>query len=290
MSEHCKNCAAPLSGDFCSQCGQSAAEFDLPVGEFAKELAAETLSLDSRLRVTLKTLFFKPGAVPLEYLEGHRARFVPPVRLYLFASFAMFLLLALGSGLTVNNVRVNGAPVADAEADSVATEVEATVDVAPADVDSLPAGDGSFGSRMGARLTEGINRVSEDTSAFTQDFLNRLTRALFLLLPAFALLLKLAYRRRLYVHHLVFAMYLHSFTFLIVAFVAVPDTMGLTTLGKWISVLLLWIPVYFFLGMRRFYREGWMKTAAKFTGISAIYGLLSMATWIAILVLSLLSA
>ena len=143
---------------------------------------------------------------------------------------------------------------------------------------------------MGARLTEGINRVSEDTSAFTQDFLNRLTRALFLLLPAFALLLKLAYRRRLYVHHLVFAMYLHSFTFLIVAFVAVPDTMGLTTLGKWISVLLLWIPVYFFLGMRRFYREGWLKTAAKFTGISAIYGLLSMATWIAILVLSLLSA
>lgn len=284
MPEQCKNCGSPLVGDFCSACGQSTADFDLPVGEFAKELAAETLSLDSRLRVTLKTLFFKPGAVPQEYVEGHRARFVPPVRLYLFASFAMFLMLALGSGLTVQNVSVNGRSVADVSDSTTALAPS------PAESDSVPSGDGSIEDRLGDRLMEGINRVSADTQSFTQDFLNRLTRALFVLLPVFALLLKIVYRRRLYVQHLVFAMYLHSFAFLVVAFVAIPDAMGLTALGKWVSVLLLWIPVYFLLGLRRFYGEGWLKTTIKFSAVSFWYAFLSMAAWVLILVLSLLSA
>ena len=35
-----------------------------------------------------RPLFFRPGLVPRDYVAGHRARFVPPFRLYLLASFA----------------------------------------------------------------------------------------------------------------------------------------------------------------------------------------------------------
>ena len=103
----CENCGTLLEGDFCSQCGQSTADMNLPLAEFAKELASEALSLDSRLSLTMKTLVLEPGAVPAEYVAGRRARFVPPIRLYVFASFAMFLLMSFGSGLTVRNVSLN---------------------------------------------------------------------------------------------------------------------------------------------------------------------------------------
>lgn len=279
MPDLCRNCSTQLSGGFCSQCGQSTADFDLPVAEFAKELAAETLSLDSRLRVTMNNLFFKPGAVALEYVQGHRARFVPPVRLYLFSSFAMFLVLALGSGLTVENVTVNGTPLAD----STVTADEASVEAG-----SRPAGDG-LAARFGDRMAEGLARVSTDREAFTQDFLNRMTRALFVLLPVFALLLKVVYRRRLYVHHLVFATYLHCFAFLVVAIVGIPDALGLTGVGRVASALLLTVPVYALIAMKRFYGEGRMKTFAKFVGVGVAYTVVSMAAWIGVLVLTLLA-
>ena len=96
LQTNCENCTAPLDGGYCSACGQSAVDYNVPVGDFAREMAAETFGLDARLRSTLKALFFKPGAVPLDYVAGRRARFVPPIRLYLFASFAMFLLLSGG--------------------------------------------------------------------------------------------------------------------------------------------------------------------------------------------------
>ncbi len=75
--------------------------------EFAREFANEAFSLDSRLRLTLKPLFFEPGAVPRDYVAGHRARFVPPIRLFVFASFAMFVTMSLASRVTIDNVTVN---------------------------------------------------------------------------------------------------------------------------------------------------------------------------------------
>jgi hypothetical protein len=80
----------------------------VPVTEFAREFANEAFSLDSRLRLTLKPLFFEPGAVPRDYVAGHRARFVPPIRVFVFASFAMFVTMSLASRVTIDNVTVNG--------------------------------------------------------------------------------------------------------------------------------------------------------------------------------------
>ena len=152
MPTQCENCATPVQGDFCSECGQSSAEFNLPVGEFAKEFASEAFSLDSRLRLTLKPLFLKPGAVPREYVAGHRARFVPPVRLYVFASFAMFLIMALGSGVSIDNVTTsNDVP---REVESEATAAEAAPGVEPAE-----PGERGFGERLVARFGP---RFSED--------------------------------------------------------------------------------------------------------------------------------
>ncbi len=283
MPTQCENCAAALQGDFCSQCGQSAKDFNLPIADFARELASEAFSLDSRLLRTLKSLFLQPGAVPRGYMVGHRARFVPPVRLYIFASFAMFLIMSLGSGLTVRNVSVGS------DVPSVIDSVTAVADTTPA-IELTDTSPTAFGARLQDRFVRGLQRMDADSESFSRVFLNRLAQAMFFLLPAFAVLLKLAHRRRYYVQHLVFAVYFHSFVFLLVSVVLFPDALGLDGLGEWFAIALLATPVYLVLAMKRFYAEPWGRTLAKFVFVSVTYTFLGAATWIAVLVASLLTA
>jgi hypothetical protein len=98
-------------------------------------------------------------------------------------------------------------------------------------------------------------------------------RVLFILLPLYALLLAAFYwrQRRTYffVDHLVFSLNVHSFVYVaILAAVAVaqfasPRWAALTGLGA--------IGVYLFLAIRRFYRQGWFWTGAKFAALSFVY-------------------
>ena len=302
MPTQCENCAAPIEGEFCAQCGQSATDFNLPVGEFAREFASEAFSLDSRLRLTLRPLFLEPGAVPRAYVAGQRARFVPPIRLYVFASFTMFLIMTLGSGLNVDNVNVNTGDGAPSAVDSVTatperapslepnveSRVEPSVELAPS-VEPTDPSERSFEERIQDRFALGLQRIDEDSRSFSRDFLNRLAQAMFFLLPAFAALLKLVHRRRLYIHHLVFAVYLHSFVFLVVAFASFPDAVGLSGVSEWMGIAVFTIPPYLLLGMKRFYDEPWMKTLAKFVFVSVTYSFVGAGTLLAILVVSLLT-
>lgn len=281
MASQCRNCATPLSGEFCSQCGQSSADLDLSIGEFFKEIAGETLSLDSRLRLTLKPLFTQPGAVARDYVGGQRARFVPPIRLYILASFLMFLVMAMGPGLAVSNVTIDGEQVSPI--DSLVTTLDRQPESADGSANGL-----TIGERLRGRLARGLLQTQENTRSFSRDFLGRFGQAMFLLLPAFAGLLKVVHRRRLYIHHLVFAVYLHSFVFLSVALVMLPNAVGFDTLGRWSPLALLPVPFYLLFGMRRFYGEAWPRTAAKFLFVSVFYTVLALATWIAVLIVSLM--
>lgn len=288
MPTQCQNCSAPIQGDYCFQCGQSAADFDLPVGEFAREFASEAFSLDSRLRLTLKPLFFKPGAVPRAYVAGHRARFVPPIRLYIFASFTMFLIMTLGSGVTFSSVEVgeDGPSAIDSVIHS--TEPAPGAELAPG-VEPTDPRERNFGERLEGRFVLALQRAATDREAFSRDFLNRLAQAMFFLLPAFAGLLKLVHRRRLYVHHVVFSVYLHSFVFFVVAFATLPDALGLSGVGEWLGIVVFSIPLYLLLAMKRFYDESWVKTLAKFVFVSVTYQIVGIGTLITLLVVSLLS-
>ncbi len=292
-----------MQGGFCSQCGQSDTDYNVPVTQFAKEFASEAFSLDSRLRLTLKPLFFEPGAVPRDYVAGHRARFVPPIRLFIFASFAMFVIMTLGSGVEGDNVRVSfngvdmGAAAAqtpdtiDAASDSTSVppdSVTAAPASSPGDENAQPA-EGSFEQRMQDRIAESMRRVTEDRRGFTRDYLDRFAQAMFFLLPVFAALLKLVHMRRLYVQHLVFSVYLHSFVFLVVALVSLPDALRMSGLSQWMSIALLGIPLYLLLAMKRFYEDGWLKTLAKFVFVWVTYSFTLALTGLAVLVISFLN-
>ena len=118
-----------------------------------------------------------------------------------------------------------------------------------------------------------INHIAADPAALNGPLTTWLPRALFLLLPLYALLLALFHIRRrkdfYLVDHLVFSLNIHTF-----AFVTLIAAAGLAQFvpGEFVAWLLFaTISLYIFLAMKRFYEQGWILTTAKFLFVSGIY-------------------
>jgi len=91
----CPNCQHKLTSDanFCPTCGQENHDLRLPFGHVVYEVVEGFTHFDGKLWVTLRDIFTRPGRVPLDFIEGRRMRHVPPIRLYIFVSFFLFLLI-----------------------------------------------------------------------------------------------------------------------------------------------------------------------------------------------------
>jgi len=87
----CLNCGSTLSGQYCGNCGQRAATRLISIWQLLREAFGDLLELDSRLWRTLIPLTIRPGKLTRDYLEGRRARFMPPFRTYLVLSIIFFL-------------------------------------------------------------------------------------------------------------------------------------------------------------------------------------------------------
>lgn len=89
----CSNCNSPVVGDYCSLCGQRDRSIRRPLWAFLADFNDDVLALDSRLVATMVPLLFLPGALTRSFWEGRRARYVPPIRLYLLSSLFFFLVV-----------------------------------------------------------------------------------------------------------------------------------------------------------------------------------------------------
>lgn len=103
--------------------------------------------------------------------------------------------------------------------------------------------------------------------------LKYLSWTFFILLPLFALLLKLFYIRRnqYYIRHLIFSVHLHSYLFLILIVLILLKLIFPSGTFGFSGILALTFPVYLIVSLRKFYGQSLTKTFFKFLGISVIY-------------------
>lgn len=94
---HCENCGAPLTGPYCSACGQHAIDYRRSLWRVAVDAADSIFNWDTKFLKSLGILLFKPWRLTNDFNAGRRARYVHPLRLYLLASIAFFLVVKLGS-------------------------------------------------------------------------------------------------------------------------------------------------------------------------------------------------
>ena len=115
---------------------------------------------------------------------------------------------------------------------------------------------------------------------------NVLPQTLLVLMPVFALMLKLLYwfKRRLYMEHLIVALHSHSFMALALTLMMffswlrsalVPvDGFWNGALGWAMALTGIWIPLYLLLMQKRVYGQGWPMTVVKYLALAVCYSVL----------------
>jgi len=138
-------------------------------------------------------------------------------------------------------------------------------------------------------------RTNEGTNIVWQSFVHRLPYMLFLSLPFFALILKLLYTRRknfYYSDHAIFTIYHYILSFLLLLAIfgvsALLDKLGWGFLVYLIIILLLAWPVYLWLQLKNFYRQGWFKTSVKFLLLNILGFIVVLILFLVFLLLSII--
>jgi hypothetical protein len=139
----------------------------------------------------------------------------------------------------------------------------------------------AFGQTLARKISSGELTLTDIWDAIE----HRIPTLLFLGVPLFALLLKIAYIRsgRFYVEHLIFSLHLHTWFFLVV--MVGNGYLKLASLGpNWLGDLVgwaisLWAIWYFFRSFRVVYGQGRLKTAVKIVllGFVHVFALIFLA-------------
>jgi hypothetical protein len=267
----CDNCGAPVRQKYCGACGQRLEPPLHSLWQFT-QLAAEDLThADSRVWRTLWALLFKPGHLTAQFLAGHRARYLPPVRLYLVLSVAFFLVAgAVQTHFTV--LQFDAAP-----------PLSGSKVVAGAKSDETPAQraqrlcyDGRYdgpGARLIAWVPAACRKIVADNGRELQtQFLHNIPRAMFVFLPLLAGIMMLMYwrPRHYYVEHLLLFVHNHAFVFLVASLVLllgkfVPHVPGLDL------AIVLYFAWYMYRSVRVVYQQGRLLTLTKLALLGFFY-------------------
>ena len=253
-----------MTGRFCPECGQENVDSHENFFHLLGHYTADFFHFESKIPRSVIPLLTKPGFLTKEYWEGRRIRYIHPLRLYLFVSV---LFVASAAFYHQHFRKPEKAVVIVAGGQPTAEEVERVKKV--------------FQELQGLVLA-GMDR-----------FFNDLKYISFFMLPIYALVFQMLYRRekRFYIDHLVYTLHLQSFGYAVVAVaMLIPflsrHSIPIVQLG---TVLLLL--VYMAQSLRYLYGQSWPKTILKSmvaTSLLLFLMLVTMALYASIPVLPVL--
>ena len=283
----CPGCGADVTAAYCAQCGQRVTTPVVSVRRLLRDVLEDQFSINGTLPRTLAALFFKPGWLTNEYLRLRISPYVPPFRLYLVASVLFFLVISFRTGqptLTVED-RAELDSIGRALHDSAAARrargeppprQRFGISIDPtqpnwAENVTVNLGNERLNAMIRARLQTLGNRPPEEAlGRVTRGVLENAPKVMFLLLPLYAFLLKLLYIRskRYYVEHFIFALHVHAFAFVLFLPVTLLQHVPYVPI-----ILIAWLMLYFWLALKRVYRQGWVKTTVKWVLLGQTYGI-----------------
>ena len=317
----CKNCNTELAGQekFCAACGQKNIS-TLNLRYIFREILDNVFEVDSKFLRTLRYLTLKPGLLSKEYMEGKRAQYVPPIRLYIVLSVIFFFLISLigisessetseqtttessRSGFTLNsdgienttlepnvplsgesNISFNDGGIEKTTAELKKMDYEGTLDQY---LDSVTADQGFMGyfNRKSALM-----RVKGDT--FNEVLVNQVSLFMLLFMPFFSLLYATCFSgsKRGFVGHLIFNLHLNSFIlfslciYIFFGFFIENELVDYA----FIAIVFLFGQYYLIRATMRFYDRKWWVAIYKYFLLIIGYITLAMAFMIVVVLSSM---
>lgn len=290
----CPNCGTQLTEEmnYCHNCGQENHIRRATMKLLASDFFSSYFSVDSKLFRSLRYLLFSPSFLSLEYLNGKIEAYLRPIRLYIFISFTFFLLLSITSSST---------PADDMKLkkDGVEINLEEEIDKAVPEKDSLVSKKAKealsksknksqdfnlFDKNEGEELSEFETSMNEKLKKIFSDkremniFLNymrsKLPILLFIIIPVLALLLFVFFYKKnyYYIDHLVFAMHLQAFFFVLLI---ISEIINLIFDVELMAIAVFILLIYGFIAARRFYKRKIFSTFLRLSLVGVFHTLLS---------------
>lgn len=301
-SRVCQNCGNKLIGEFCAQCGQKDREVKRPLTALLKELLHAVFELDGRAYRSLYYLFCKPAYLSREYVEGRRASYTPPLRLFLVLSILLFFIISTNSFIDNLDDSLSGeAALAAEQAEDSLVEPEATDGVSISGVEDAdltqisefidnleilflsPETNANLVAFIRAQATTNYERIREDPEDFLFSSLDYITVFLLIMMPLLALVLKALYffSKRYYLEHMILTLHNHTFFILAMMIQILLDMIQEHRVAA-VSVsadiaadlLSIWMILYLFLSLKNYYGQGYLVTTLKFTTATLTYSVL----------------
>jgi hypothetical protein len=309
----CSNCGFKFEGvdNFCPQCGQKNEEIMIPLKHHVYELFEGLFHLDSKSFRTITKLIFSPGALSLDFNNGKRASSVPPLRLYIFISFIFFLILSMKSFNTEQNSELNlslkfattDIQINDSESKNLNAEqvdslkrfrseisIKELRGLSDSQIDSLTIRKGLSQNWLNKYIVHKLTQVARgEEEKFWHSILKNISYSMFLLMPLVALFIMFFYRKqtKYFVESLVLSIHYHIFIFILLS--------GIMLLSKffagisWILILtsIIGISVYLFLMLKKYFRQGRIKTAIKVLLLELIHIILIVILYVGTIIVSM---
>jgi Protein of unknown function (DUF3667) len=292
-SDICPNCDANLTqweDNFCGNCGQENHTYKLPLSYFVRELIETFTNFDAKTIATLRDLLLSPGLLTKNFNDNKRARYVPPVRLYLVTSavFFFFFNFTYKSDVVQQSNQIKKEIMQGNGKGQIAlftttrftgeqfNQFMAMDKPNVAQIDSFCHFANIQTDFFNSRILKGMidfRNGSLNVEMVQQKMLENFSYALFLCMPLFAILLYFFQSRKDYYfsEHLVFTLHFHTLLFIV---------FGLTVLiTKWlISFNNLWAFTIILFALAKsmhvVYQQKWLISIFKTLIISVIYGFL----------------
>lgn len=264
--KNCLDCGAAVTNNYCSVCGQETKLHVASAREFIHEFVTHYVAIEGKLWKTLRHLILKPGQLTRDYIEGRRQRYVNPLRLFLTFSIIFFAVLKLTDAelVTLDAASTQGQVVTAVAKVPGPVGAQLKQDVQEDFVDGMKAAQAK-NQKENEELEVILRREwpalakkfdewdAKDEKGKTADIQSGFYRyapyAIFLLMPVFALYLKLLYlgTGRRYGEHLLFALHSNAFAYFQLTLAM------LFNIGIIRFLLMVWMVVYLPLAMQRVY-------------------------------------
>lgn len=280
---NCLNCDTEVIGRYCHVCGQENIEPRESFWSLITHFFNDITHFDGKFFRTTGQLVSKPGFLPSEYMKGKRARYLHPIRMYLFTSALFFLVFytytdnaKLGVDSQISGQTTPAFTGADTVDLSFNTSGYTSVEAYDSVQNSLPESqrDSWLEKKITRRNITIRSRYGDDINSFVQDLLDGLVHSLptllFVSLPIFALLLKMLYSRSYFVYadHAIYLVFLYIFMFVLVLscllIAKISSLLNVDFLRFLIYALSVYGIYYSFYGMKRFYGQSSGKTLLKY--------------------------
>ena len=278
-SSVCPNCNELLKNEdnYCPHCGQENHTHKLPVKHYLIDFLESTIHFDTKFFYTLKHLFIKPGTITKEYNENKRARYVPPIRFYIFTSFIFFFLLSvlpksgsLNINFTIDATNKKNVELSKYDLKKLGEEKELTQEK----IDTFLNTHGeslNWFNRVKVNFLANYYSGKITIEEVKHKMVKNISTLLFTLLPVFALYLKFfeLKSRKFYTEHLVFSFHFHTTLFILLILFKI-----ISTIGFFIPLLIGFFTgsiFYLLFSLKKVYEQNWIKTIIKTILLSSLY-------------------